>query len=124
MPVWKSISKDHKVDQPSPTQFGYGLAERISEFDKRHVEFDALRGELVIDDADRVDISELYNDFMAQQRHQRFPVLSRYLVKWREQMPVVDTTEKDEAVALKRHEAFKLEVKRAKRRVEKRLNKG
>lgn len=42
MPIWKSIMKDHKEDEPTLTQFGYGLAERINEFDKRTVKFDAM----------------------------------------------------------------------------------
>jgi hypothetical protein len=123
MPVWKSISKEHKEDQPTLPQFGHGLAERIQKFDNRNVEFDALRRELVIDNADRVNISDLYKEFMALDRHKRSPIRQRFLNKWREQMPVADRTKELEVIAAERQEALKLELKRAARRREKRLNK-
>jgi hypothetical protein len=123
MPVWKSITKDNKDGQPTLTQFGYNLAERIDKFDTRQVRFDAMRVELVIDDTDRINILDLYKEFMAQERHRRFPVRQRYLVEWKNQMPVADRTKEKEALASERQEAFNLELKRAGRRREKRMKK-
>lgn len=74
MPVWKTLMKEHNDHQPSPKQFGYNLAERIQKFDARNVEFDAMRGQLVIDGNEGVDISEPYDEFMAEERHKRSPI--------------------------------------------------
>lgn len=76
--------------QPSRTQFGKGLAEDIRERgDRRNITFDALRGKLVIDGGESIDINNLYEEFMAEERHKRSLIRQRFLSEWKKQMPAV-----------------------------------
>lgn len=76
--------------QPSRTQFGKGLAEDIRERgDRRKITFDALRGNLVIDGGESVDINALYDEFMAEERHKRSLIRQRFLSEWKKQLPAV-----------------------------------
>ena len=81
-----------KNPQPSRKQFGAGLVEDIRERgDRRNVTFDTLRGELIIDGGDRVDINGLYQEFMAVERHKRSPIRQRFLIEWMKQVPSAQT---------------------------------